>query len=294
MMRKLLAGLMCGCLFVAGCSRDPDTVVAASTAPPPLVKPAELQGQKVLATVNGAIISEDDVRLALRIQNPEEAIDPAVAKPVVEALIRQEVLAQAAEGQGLEPGTTYRRQLRQLEAQKQAARRSAFGDAWFAAQMQKSAVTEADARAWFQANQAAVQAELHCKQIFVRERAAAERALREIRGGAHFDEVARKDFPGLPVTEIPWDLGFLKWQQIPQQWRGVVDKLPAGETSGVIEGANHRFWVVQVVERRQNPQTDFAAVQDAIVTDLQNQRAESLRNTPPADLLQAARITRSL
>jgi parvulin-like peptidyl-prolyl isomerase len=81
----------------------------------------------------------------------------------------------------------------------------------------------------------------------------------------------------------------LKWNQLPPAWRDIVHKLDKGQTSGILRGANDRFWIVKLVDKRDSDIT-FDAVRDAIIEVLKNDKLEALRQKMEQELRKAARI----
>jgi hypothetical protein len=92
-----------------------------SARPPAVGSPGE-----VLATVNGATLTRDDLRhwLARNKQDPERALTPEMTGTAIQPIIRQEVLAQKALQLGLDRDPKYQRALQELEAQLSAFRRA--------------------------------------------------------------------------------------------------------------------------------------------------------------------------
>ena len=73
-------------------------------------------------------------------------------------------------------------------------------------------------------------------QLFTRDKDETERMVAEIKKGMPFGAAYEALMPKLPEGQTPWDLGWVRWQQVPIQWQGVVDKLAVGATSDVIAG----------------------------------------------------------
>jgi len=132
----------------------------------------------------------------------------------------------------------------------------------------------------------------HVHQCVTRDRAQAERLAARMRGGATLADAFRAAEPATPADQSPWDLGWLKFQQLPVQWHGVVDRLAQGATSDVIAGPNGRFWVVQLVARKDDPAVTLESVKAEVVTHLRAQRAEAARVALPRSLEREATIER--
>jgi parvulin-like peptidyl-prolyl isomerase len=95
-------------------------------------------------------------------------------------------------------------------------------------------------------------------QLLFKGRAEADALAAALDAGAPFDEAAARFFPGLPAGQRPWELGFLQYQQVPEQWWPTLERLAPGEVSAPIAGPNERFWVLRLDERRPSQATPQA------------------------------------
>lgn len=232
----------------------------------------------ILATVNGVPISERDVDLRARAGVTGEVANHSASPNVLETVIRDELIFQKARELGLDRDEEYRLKVADLEAQVSAFRRQEMS-ARFRMYVQRSAaVTDAEARAYFEKNAEAIRTRFHVLQILCR--GGLEEITRDhqdIATGKPFEEVASRRFPGLqPGGKAPWDLGELRWYQLPQSWRGIVDRLKPGEVSEVIKGEKDRFWVVRLVDRSLDPAVSFATEKERIVDVLRQGKATAL------------------
>ncbi len=258
----------------AGCSQgtteQPAEVVAAVAAPP-----------DALVMVKDVAITDHDVQLVLKSGgHDEEELTPERRKNVLDVIVNKELRAQAATELGLANNASYLARIRPLEAQLNAVRRQALNDLYFRKEIEaKATVSDAEVKAYFEANKERIQTETHVAQILIKNRKVIEQRHREIVDGASFDEVAKKQFPGeLPAKVArPWDMGFLKWSQLPAQWVPVLDGMKDGEVSGVIEGAGGRYWIVQKIESRKAPEIDLKLVRPIVTGLLKNERVEALQ-----------------
>lgn len=247
----------------------------------------------MVATVNGVALTEADLQLTLKPSG--HGVEAAAAerrKTAIAALIRDELLRQKATELGLEPEGAAAEEVLRLEATLQAARRRALADAYFKQLAKKAEPSEQEARQFFEANAELIRTEYHLSQILLRDEAQITQAQQELQGGVAFEEVARRQFPGLPEgVGLPWELGFLSWKQLPDPWRPVLASLKAGEVTPVIRGPGGRFWLLKLVERRAKPEITFEEVRPLIVEDLKRARLEQLTQQAEQDLRKAARVT---
>jgi parvulin-like peptidyl-prolyl isomerase len=88
----------------------------------------------------------------------------------------------------------------------------------------------------------------------------------------------------------PWDLGFLKWSQVPKSWRPQIDQLKDGEISDVIPGPKKRFWLVKLVKRQVNNDITFAQVKPALMELIKGTKTDELREQTNKQLRSKAAI----
>jgi peptidyl-prolyl cis-trans isomerase C len=247
--------------------------------------------EDVLVTVNGTPIGEADVRYALSTGGHNTEIPPKQRKNVLEVIIQQELVYQRAVELGLDANAGYQKKLRQMEAQLNAFKRKELSELFWRENAGRAVVSEAEAKKYFEENAARIQTELHVWQILKRQERLIQKTLSEVEHGASFDEVARRQFPNLPEgAGQPWDLGYLKWKQVPEAWRNVVYDLKKGEVSGVIRGPNSRFWIIKLMDKRENPDITFESIKPTIMEVLKNEKIEELRAQAARDLRAKASI----
>ncbi len=245
----------------------------------------------VLATVNGTPIGEADVLFALRSAGHNEDIPWAHRKNILEVIIRRELTYQRAVELGLDANPGYQERLRRMEAQIDAFKRKELSELFWREIAARVSVREAEAKEYFAENAARIRTELHVWQILLRKEGLIEQALIDLEQGTSFEEVARRQFPKLPKTAgTPWDLGYLRWKQVPKAWRNVIYDLKRGEVSGVIRGPNNRFWIIKLVEKRVNPDITFESIKPIIMEVLKKARIEELRDKTARELRAKASI----
>lgn len=243
--------------------------------------PAVVVGGDVLATVDGVAITRADVEAASAVPPDGHGGGTAPTPEVVlESLIEKQLLAQRALAGHLESDAEYAQELARREAQLNAWKRDRLAELFEQQQAnQRPEVSEADARHYYDANASRIRTEVRVSQILLRDEARIRQALVDLRAGATFDEVAIRQFPVVPdLANKPWELPPLRWTQIPEPWQPVIDGIAVGQFSDVIVGANHRFWIIKVLERRENPELTFEATRPVIATLLQNERSTTTRS----------------
>lgn len=251
---------------------------------------------ETLATVNGVPITRAEVHGAIREPSTHGGTGVAETEAAtLERLIQEELQAQRAVSMGLDHDPAFQAELDRAQASLNEWRRSQLATLLNQQQQTvRATVSDAEARAYYDANAARIRTEVHIAQILLRDEAAVTRALADVRAGAAFEEVARRQFPGLPPSAgRPWDLGFLRWNMVPEAWRDVVYTMPVGQTSDVIRGPNNRFWIINVVDRQERAELTFEAMRPAVTQILQDQRTLAQRTSQSDDLRRHALIVYS-
>ncbi len=244
----------------------------------------------VLALVNGVPVTEADVHAEIHSKTSVGELGPEQKKILLDRVIGKELVAQKAAELDL-GDVQYREELARRMADVNEWKRQALADAYFRHEAaQQPQVTDEEARRYFDENAAAIRTETHVLQILARDEAQIAQVRQELASGASFEDVARKRFPDLPAGKTPWDLGYLKWKQIPDAWRNVLQTLKPGDTSEVVRGSGGRFWILRLLDRREDAALDFDAVKPVIVEDLRNARVEQARARAADELRKTARI----
>ncbi len=250
-----------------------------------------LKAAPAVASVNGVEITQAELGLALK-PTGHGGDQPDRRGTAIAALVHDELVRQKATELGLEPEGPLAEEIARLEAQLAIARRRALNDAYYRHEIEKKAEpTDGEARAYFATNAAMLRAQFHLFQILTRDEAQILSVQRELATGAAFEDVARRQFPGLPeAAGLPWELGDLSWKQLPEPWRPVLEAMKPGDVSPIIHGAGGRFWILKLVERRANPALGFEDVRASIVEDLKRARLAQLAAQTDLDLRKTARI----
>ena len=207
-------------------------------------EPAKATASKVLATVNGQPISEDDVAQQLLSASHQKVVPDRSA--VLEAVVDQELAAQQARKLGLKPDPSSNDEIAALEAKLAQAKRRALATAWYAHEGGGGAVSDAQAREWFDAHRSELSREVRLTMVLSRSREQIDQVLLASKSGVGLEQLGGRD-----------DLGWLSWAQLPEPWRAPLLAMKAGETSAVISGEHGRYWVLRLDETRAAPEPSF-------------------------------------
>ncbi len=236
---------------------------------------------KILATVNGVPITENDVKQGLKRVPHGEVATPEASENVLQTLVRNELVYQQSLELGLDKDPEYRRKLEEIEAQLRNYKKQELLPVYREYIKNKSVVTDQEAMEYFEKNSKSIQTKLHVWQIYYKGgEARITEDYKDLKSGTPFEKVASKRFPALPKgMKAPWDIGYLHWFQIPAPWQGVVDRLEPGQTSEIIKGPNERFWVIKLVDRSVDPGITFDTEKGKIVEILRKKKSDELQES---------------
>lgn len=240
----------------------------------------DVQG-KILATVNGVPITENDVKQSMKRVAHGEKATPEATQNVLQVLVRNELIYQQSIELGLEKNPEYRKKLDEVEAQLREYKKQEMSALYKEYIKNKAVVTDSEAKEYFEKNSKRIQTKVHIGQIYYKgEEARIAEDYKDLKSGKSFEKVASRRFPELPKgMNAPWDLGYLYWSQIPAFWQGSIDRLEPGQTSDIIKGPNERFWVIKVVDKSVDPKITFATEKEKIVEFLRKQKIDELSET---------------
>ena len=238
---------------------------------------SDFQG-KILATVNGVPITEEDVKESVKRVTHGEKLNPEATQNILETLVLKELIYQKSLELGLDNNTEYRWKLHDMEVQLRAFQRQEMATLYREHIKNKAVVTDPEAREYFENNSKRIKTKYHVWQIYYRgEEARIAEDYKDLKSGKSFEKVASRRFPNLPVgMKAPWDLGYLYWSQIPAPWQGIIDRLEPGQVSDIIIGPNERFWVIKLVDNMIDPKITFATEKGKIVDVLRQRKADEL------------------
>jgi len=248
----------------------------------------------VVASVNGTAITDADIDLASRgsARGHQANESSANKKNVLEGIIQQELAYQRAIELGLDTDPGYQAELSKLEAQVNTFKRKKLSEIFFRKELQeKTVASDTEVQQYFIENAARLRSEFNVWQILRRDENSIGKIQGELAQGLPFEEVAARLFPNLPDTaRNPWELGYLQWSQLPETWRSVIHELKAGETSNIIHGPKNRFWIIKLIEKRENTDLNFELLKPKITDVLSNKKAQRIRGEIMQDLRDKARI----
>ena len=283
---------------VVACALTPARGQTTSTATPGRSEsthtPVSAAGARVLATVNGTSITDADVQLALNSPGHDKGVSAEHRKNVLEVIVQRELIRQEAAKLGLDANPSYREKLSRMEAKIHDFNRKELSELFWREMASRVTISEVEAKEYYTRNATRIRGEVHVWQLLWRDDASARRASSDMRSGTSFEEFARKRFAKVSNTsKAPWNLGYLRWKQIPEPWQHALKEMTIGDVSDVIRGPNNRYWIIKLINRRENPDITFESIRSTIIEVLKNEKIEKLHERINRELRANASIVYS-
>ena len=214
---------------------------------------------KVLATVNGKQITDEDVRIAaedLRGSIPPQVQGPARDAYVIDFLIDGELVAEKALAQKADQTPDFAKKL--AFAREKLLMESVLAD------VAKTAATDAAVKAAYDkaAKEQKPQTEIHARHILVNTEEEAKAALKRLMDGKEdFATIAKsvsKD-PGAEGGDLGW---FTKDRMVPE-FADAAFKLDIGQVSDPVK-TPFGWHIIEILDKREKPFPPFDEVKDQV------------------------------
>ena len=233
--------------------------------------PTVMAAGKVLAKLNGAEITADDVKLAeSEIGNNLGNVPPDQRLSIlVEYLMENRLMASAAdkEGLGSDPSMVARADYYKARAMK---------DIFFEKKIQ-GAVAEADAKAIYDKQVAAMPPveEVRASHILVEKKEEADDIETKLKAGGDFAALAKEKSKDTGSGANGGDLGYFAKGQMVKPFEDAAWALKSGEVSAPVQ-SQFGWHVIKLVDKRNRPAPAFDSVKDRIISSLMQRKAEEV------------------
>ncbi len=301
--------LLMGLVGAAGCEKlmgaGSSTSKAAPVTEPPPIMPSRpvVPPTKILAKVNGKIISMRDVEIALQdrkvgmraLGGTWQPLTTEQLQGLLDELIMAEVLSQDSVARGLDRKTD-------VQTRFWYRFRNFFSQEWLTAQQDtlKQEVSEEEVAKFYEANKAVVFREperIRARQLTVDSEDKAKAALVKLLEGVEFVSVAQQmsSHPeaaqgpmvdqqwivrGAAITAAREENNVRRLDPVLEQAAFAIDK--PGGVSSYVKGMDNHFHIFQLVERQPSRQKPLTEVADVIRNYLElqklSEKSKALRN----------------
>jgi len=189
------------------------------------------EGPRVVAKVNQVDVTYEDFKARLQLLEQDRApVPPERYAEILRALVREEILYQAAVAQHLDEDAGVKRRA-------EVARRQVIIEELLRRKVEAaSQVTEEEARKAYEANKALFSAEtVGVSHIMVKTERDAEAVQAELKAGKAFADVAREKSQDQGSAEKGGDLGVVGRGQTEPEFETAAFALKEGEVSGIVK-----------------------------------------------------------
>ena len=261
-------------------------------------KAERAEGRSVLAKVNNAAITEDD-RYMLLEGGHGAKITPEDEEQALQDLINRELLYQSGLKLRLDQDPKYRNAIRIMEMRIEEFKRVEMARQVLNTQIWSTvSVTREDVDRFIEQNKGRLRNQFHLAILRFTDEAEAQKMLSRIWSGTAFETIAQEKAGSSLKAKINAkasgsgsDLGYLRFYQIPSEWRDAIERLRNGEVSRVLKGKPSGYVIVKLIEMQTDPKTDFEKMRGAISNRIRDEKLSSSYEAYLKKLRSQARIT---
>jgi len=230
-----------------------------------------LAGGKVLAKINGADITDEDVKLAQSELGPNLGNVPPEQRTsvLVEYLMENKLMSAAADKAGLGSDPT-------LAARADYYKGRALKDLFFEKKI-AGAVTDTEAKAMYDKQVAAIKPveEVKASHILVEKKEEADDIEAKLKAGGDFAAIAKEKSKDTGSGANGGDLGYFAKGQMVKPFEDTAFGMKPGEVSAPVQ-SQFGWHIIKLIDKRNRPAPEFDKVKDRIMAGLLQQKAEEV------------------
>ena len=236
-----------------------------------LLLPLAAQAQNI-AIVNGKAVPKARVdALVSQAQRSGQQVTPEMAQQARDQVVLREIFAQEAEKRGIAASPDFR-------VQMELARQSLMIRELFADHAKKNPVTDESAKVEYDKFKAqASGTEYRARHILVEKEDEAKALIAQIKGGAKFDELAKKHSKDPGSGANGGDLDFAKPESYVPEFGQAMTKLKKGEMTETPVKSQFGFHIIQLDDTREAAFPAFDEVKGQIRQRLEQVKMQSFQ-----------------
>jgi len=259
-----IAALTAFAVIVTGCGKGPQT----SPAPPE--KPAAPAIPPV-ATIDGTPISRveyDTYLKSLLRGRPATDLTTEQRNQVLDELINMQLLASQGAKEGVDKDPD-------VAAQLEVVRTRVLADAESAKYLKGKEPTDAELHAEYESAVAAMdKTEYHARHILVSSKEAAEAAIKKIKGGAKFEDVAKAVSTDSSKAN-GGDLGWFSLARMAKPFGDAVKELKKGEMTATPVQTQFGWHVIKLEDTRETTPPSFEQVKQQVSNGVMQKKLQA-------------------
>jgi peptidyl-prolyl cis-trans isomerase C len=236
-----------------------------------------VQAQNV-AIVNGKPVPKArvDALMQQATRGGQQPVTPDLEARVREEVVMREIFAQEAEKKGVAATAGYRQQM-------ELVRQTLLIRELFNQYREKNPVTDADAKAEYEKFKAQAGAggntEYRARHILVEKEDEAKALLVQIKGGAKFDELAKKHSKDTGSAQNGGDLDFAKPDAYVPEFGQAMAALKKGDVTAAPVKTQFGYHIIKLEDSREAQFPSFEEVKPRIVQQMEQQKLQQYQET---------------
>ena len=254
--------------------------------PPPAPEKAAAPATPPVATVDGTPISrvEYDIYLKSLLRGrPIGDLTNEQKSQVLDEMVNMQLLAAQGAKEGVEKDPD-------VAAQLEVVRMRVMADAESAKYLKDKEPTDADLHAEYETAVASMdKTEYHARHILVASKEAAEAAIKKIKGGAKFEDVAKAESTDSSKAN-GGDLGWFTLTRMAKPFGDAVKGLKKGEMTATPVQTQFGWHVIKLEDTRETAPPPFEQVKQQVSTGVMQKKLQAYVET----LKKTAKIEKSL
>jgi peptidyl-prolyl cis-trans isomerase C len=226
-----------------------------------------------IAIVNGKAVPKSRLdQLLAQVAKSGQPAPPDLEKRARDEVVMREIFVQEAEKRGLQSSNEYKQQI-------EMARQQLLIATLFEEQRKKTPVTDVEAKAEYDKLKGAnAGTEYRARHILVEKEDEAKSLIKQINGGAKFDELAKKHSKDAGSGANGGDLDFAAPGSYVPEFSQAMVKLKKGEVTQDPVKSQFGFHIIKLEDTREAQFPPFEEVKARITQQLQQQKLASFRD----------------
>jgi peptidyl-prolyl cis-trans isomerase C len=228
-----------------------------------------------VAIVNGKPVPKArvDTLMVQATRGGQQPATPEIESRVREEVVLREIFAQEAEKRGVAAGAEFRKQL-------ELARQTILIRELFNDYRSKNPVTDAEAKAEYDKFKSqATGTEYRARHILVEKEEEARALLAQLKGGAKFDELAKKHSKDTGSAKNGGDLDFAKPDAYVPEFGQAMASLKKGEMTTDPVKSQFGFHIIKLEDTREAQFPPFEEVKPQLMQRLEQQKLQTYQET---------------